>query len=84
MTRGKGKDTLKLIAASKEILEEIHPASVRAACYRLFVRKLIKSMMRNDTDRVGCQLVYAREEGIVPWGWVVDETRSVEPLDTTF
>ncbi len=73
--RGKGKDTLDLIAAIKEILEEIHPASVRAVCYRLFVQQLIKSMSKGDVDRIGSQLVYAREEGIVPWEWVVDETR---------
>jgi hypothetical protein len=79
--RGKGKDTLALIAAIKEILEEIQPASVRAACYRLFVRQLIRSMSKNDVDRVGTQLVYAREEGIVPWPWVVDETRSVERVE---
>jgi hypothetical protein len=79
--RGKGKDTLALIAAIKEILEEIQPASVRAVCYRLFVRQLIKSMAKNEVDRVGDQLVYAREEGIVPWAWVVDETRSVERVE---
>jgi hypothetical protein len=79
--RGKGKEMLALISAIKEILEEIQPASVRAVCYRLFVRQLIKSMAKNDVDRVGAQLVYAREEDIVPWEWVVDETRSVERVE---
>ena len=79
--RGKGKEMLALISAIKEILEEIQPASVRAVCYRLFVRQLIRSMSKNDVDRVGCQLVYAREEGIIPWEWVVDETRSVERVE---
>lgn len=68
--RGKGKETLALVDAIKKILEEIQPASVRAACYRLFVRKLIDDMSKGSVDKVGKQLVYAREEGIVPWEWV--------------
>jgi hypothetical protein len=79
--RGKGKEMLALISAIKEILEGIQPASVRAVCYRLFVRQLIKCMSKADVDRVGKQLVYAREEGIVPWEWVVDETTSVERVE---
>jgi hypothetical protein len=74
--RGKGKATLDLIAEIKRVLEQIQPASVRAVCYRLFVQKLISDMSK--VGRVGGQLVYAREQGIVPWPWVVDETRSVE------
>jgi hypothetical protein len=81
MTRGKGKETLALIDAMKEILEQIQPASVRAVCYRLFVRKLITGMAKNETNKVGNHLVYAREEDIVPWEHVVDETRSVERVE---
>jgi hypothetical protein len=53
MSRGLGKKTLELIKASIEILAEIEPASVRAVCYQLFVRKLLTSMSRNETNRVG-------------------------------
>jgi hypothetical protein len=76
--RGKGRDTLALIDAAVDILKKIHPASVRAACYRLFVQKLIADMSKCSTNKVGKQLVYAREEGIVPWEWIVDETREIE------
>lgn len=75
---GKGQETLALIDASKEILEEIQPASVRAVCYRLFTRRLIPDMSKNSTGKVSVQLVYAREEGIIPWEHVVDENRKVE------
>jgi hypothetical protein len=78
--RGKGKASLDLIEAAKEVLTEIQPASVRAVCYRLFVRKLIKDMSKGSVDRVGVQLVYAREKGIIPWEWIVDETRGLESI----
>jgi len=76
--RGKGTKSLALIDAIAEILKEIQPASVRAVCYRLFVRKLIPDMSKRSTNKVGNQLVYARKKGIVPWKYVVDEARSVE------
>ena len=76
--RGKAAKTLALIEASKAILQEIQPASVRAVCYRLFVQKLIKDMSKNETNKLGRQLVHAREEKTIPWEWIVDEARSVE------
>jgi hypothetical protein len=79
--RGKGQKSLDLIAAAKEILDEIQPATVRAVCYRLFVRGLIPNMSKGSTASVGEQLVYAREEAIIPWSHIVDETRSVERIE---
>ena len=76
--RGKSKASLELIDACIKILSEIQPASVRAVCYQLFIRKLIDSMHVNNTNRVGRQLVYAREQCIIDWEWIVDETREVE------
>src|SRR5439155_7943632 len=32
--------------------------------------------------RVSTQLVYAREQGLIPWEWVVDETREAERAPT--
>jgi hypothetical protein len=78
MPRGKTAKSLALIDACYDILEEIHPATVRAVCYQLFIRKLIESMEKRCTNRVSDQLVYARKQGIVPWEWIVDETREVE------
>jgi hypothetical protein len=80
--RGKAQKSLDLIDAAHRILEEIHPASVRAVCYRLFVNGLIPSMSKANTAKVSTQLVWAREQGILPWEWVVDETREAERITT--
>jgi hypothetical protein len=78
--RGKAKATLELIDACHEILAEIQPASVRAVCYRLFTMGLISDMSKGSTNKVSTQLVYAREQGVIPWTWVVDETREAERI----
>jgi hypothetical protein len=78
MSRGKSCLSLQLIEASIEILREIQPATVRAVCYRLFTMGLIDAMTKNNTNKVGRQLVDARETGQISWAWIVDETRSVE------
>ncbi|MGH8659726.1 MAG: hypothetical protein ACREV4_14950 [Gammaproteobacteria bacterium] len=76
--RGKSTKSLHLIHAARDILEEIQPASVRAVCYQLFTLGVIPDMSKGSTSRVSVQLVYAREQGIIPWSWIVDETRSAE------
>lgn len=81
MPRGKTLEVLSLIDACVHILEEIHPASVRAVCYQLFVQELLESMSKNCTNRISRHLVYAREHEIVPWDWIVDETREVERVN---
>lgn len=81
-TRGKSRAMLDLIEASHKILAEIQPATVRAVCYRLFTLGLIPDMSKASTNKVSRQLVYAREQGIVPWEWVVDETREAERVST--
>lgn len=78
MGRGKSLKSVELIATAFNILEVIHPASVRAVCYQLFIRKLLTSMSKNETNRVSTQLRDARERGVIPWAWIVDETREVE------
>ena len=78
MGRGKSKKTIALISASSRILVEIQPASVRAVCYQLFTLNLIASMSKNETNRVSTQLTWARKNGIIPWEWIVDETRAPE------
>ena len=80
--RGKSKASMQLIDASIRILREIQPASVRAVCYRLFTEKLIPDMSKRSTGSVGKQLVYAREHGLLPWEWIVDETRAAERISS--
>jgi len=80
--RGKSPQTLAMVDAISRILEEIQPCSVRAVCYQLFVRKLISGMTKNNTNSVGGKLVWARENGVIPWAWIVDETREAETIST--
>lgn len=76
--RGKSRRSLELIEAAIAILKEIQPATVRAICYCLFVNGIIGSMERKNTSRVSVQLTWAREQGLIPWGAIVDETREAE------
>jgi hypothetical protein len=78
MSRGLGKRSLDIIAASYEILSEINPATVRAVCYKLFVRRLIDSMAKTETNKVSRLLRIARERSEIPWEWIVDETCEAE------
>jgi len=78
--RGKSQKSLAMVDVAREILEEIQPATVRAVCYRLFVLKLIKSMAKSETSKVSKQLTWAREQGRIPWEWIVDETRAPERI----
>lgn len=82
MSRGKGKKTIDLIDAAETILAEIQPASVRAVCYRLFVAGLILNMGKSETNRVSRALTAAREDGTIPWSWILDESREAEATQT--
>jgi hypothetical protein len=82
MGRGKAVKTLNLIEQSRAILAEVQPATVRAVAYRLFTRGAIASMSRNEVAKVSRILTIAREEGDIPWEWIVDETREREATPT--
>jgi hypothetical protein len=76
--RGMAQKSLDLIDACASILAEIQPTTVRSVCYQLFTRGLIESMSRNETAKVSRLLVIGRENGSIPWNWIVDETREAE------
>ena len=78
--RGKAQGSLALVDAAYGILAEIQPASVRAVCYRLFAAGVIPSMAKASTARVSRQLTWAREQSVIPWEWIVDETRAAERI----
>ena len=80
MGRGRSPKSLELVEQAREILEEIQPASVRAVCYQLFVRGVIEGMDKKSTNRVGALLTRAREEGEIPWAWIVQEGRPIESV----
>jgi hypothetical protein len=62
--------------------EATQPITGRSIGYKLFTAGLIPSMARSDMKRVYRLLKEAREQCIIPWGWIVDETRSLERVST--
>ena len=80
--RGMAQSSLDLIKAMRVITEAAQPITGRGVGYKLFVQKLIRSVERNDMRAVYRLLLKAREQGIVPWEWIVDENRSLERTPT--
>jgi hypothetical protein len=58
--------------------EAAQPITGRGIGYKLFTAGLIPSMARAEMQRVYRLLREAREQGMIPWSWIVDETRSLE------
>jgi hypothetical protein len=80
--RGKAQKSLDLIQAMYAKAEAAWPITGRGIGYKLFVADLIASMSRNDMQKVYRLLKEAREQGLIPWEWIVDETRSIERVAT--
>src|SRR5262245_26376500 len=51
-------------------------------CFKFFPSGLIPSMDRAQMQRVYRLLKEAREQGHIPWAWIVDETRELERVST--
>jgi hypothetical protein len=80
--RGMAQQSLELIERMHAIVEDIQPVTGRGVGYQLFVAHLIASMATKDMARVYRLLKVAREQGIIPWEWIVDETRELERVST--
>jgi hypothetical protein len=76
--RGRAKASLTLIERMYAIVEAAQPITGRGVGYKLFVAGLIPDMSRKSMAKVYRLLKEAREEGIIPWEWIVDETRGLE------
>jgi hypothetical protein len=76
--RGKSQKSLGLIEAMFGIAKAAQPITGRGVGYKLFTRGLIPSMGRADMKRVYRNLKDAREDGTIPWSWIVDENRDLE------
>jgi hypothetical protein len=74
--------SIALIQAMHTIAEQTQPITGRGVGYKLFTQKLIPSMSRRDMRVVYRLLLLARERGIIPWNWIVDETRGIERVAT--
>jgi hypothetical protein len=80
--RGMGQRSLDLIEAMCPIIEAAQPITGRGVGYKLFAAGLIDSMSRPEMARVYRLLKQARENEIIPWDWIVDETRAIERVST--
>jgi hypothetical protein len=80
--RGMARASLDLIDAMFAIAQAAHPITGRGVGYKLFTRGLIASVARSEMQRVYRLLKEARERGIIPWDWIVDETRAIERVST--
>ena len=76
--RGLSQASLRIVDVARQILAQMHPANVRGVCYQLFARGVISGMTVKNTQNVSRLLVQARERDMIPWEWIVDETRQKE------
>jgi hypothetical protein len=80
--RGRAQKSLDLIDAMCAAAEAAQPITGRGIGYKMFTAGLIPSMARSEMQRVYRLLREAREDGTIPWEWIVDETRSLERCST--
>ena len=80
--RGMARASLDLIEAMAAIAEAAQPITGRGVGYKLFTAGLINSMATSEMARVYRLLKEARERDLIPWGWIVDETRALERVST--
>jgi hypothetical protein len=80
--RGRAQRSIDLIRAMYDIAQKAEPITGRGVGYKLFTLGLIPSMGRADMQRVYRLLKEGREEGIIPWHWITDETRELERVAT--
>jgi hypothetical protein len=80
--RGMAKASTDLIDAMHAAAESAQPITGRGVGYKLFTRGFISSMERKEMQRVYRLLRQAREGDIIPWEWIVDETRDLEKVQT--
>ena len=76
--RGRARKSLELIEAMYRAAEAAQPITGRGIGYKLFTACLTPSMKKGPMQCVYRLLKEAREEGTIPWEWIVDETRELE------
>jgi hypothetical protein len=82
--RGMAQRSLDLIEAMYAKAEAAQPITGRGVGYKLFTANppLIPSMATPEMQRVYRLLKVAREQGYIPWEWIVEETRALERTST--
>ena len=81
-SRGKARRSLDLIEAMHAAAKAAQPITGRGIGYKLFTAGLITSMARSEMQRVYRLLKEAREQGDIPWEWIVDEARRPQSITT--
>jgi hypothetical protein len=81
-TSSKKGRSLELIEELRTTVAGIQPVTGRGVGYKLFTVGLIPSMARKEMQRVYRLLKEARERELIPWDWIVDETRAVDRTST--
>jgi hypothetical protein len=80
--RGMARRSLDLIGAMYAAAARANTITGRGIGYKLFVAKLIESMATGEMQKVYQLMKEARERGIIPWHWIVDETRAIQRVST--
>jgi hypothetical protein len=70
-----------MIEAMRRLAEPAQPITGRGVGYKLFTAGLIPSMATKEMQKVYRLLRIAREQGDIPWEWIVDETRELERVN---
>lgn len=76
--RGMARKSLAMIGKMYAIAEASQPITGRGVGYKLFAAGMIPSMAKSQMQRVYRLLKVAREREMIPWEWIVDETRELE------
>ena len=71
---GLHKKTTAIIEKALEILAEHNPMTLRQVYYQLVARQIIENS-KGSYGSLGNALVTARQEGLIPWGWIDDRLR---------
>jgi hypothetical protein len=78
MGRAEHAETTALIQAARDILAVEQPTTVRRVVYELFNRKHLTTTDKSAENKVSRILTIARNDGRIPWAWIVDEHRRHE------
>ena len=80
--RGMAQRSLDLIEAMREIAEPRSRSPAAASATSCSRASSSHRWRDSEMQRVYRLLKEARERGIIPWEWIVDETRSIERVST--
>jgi hypothetical protein len=80
MAQGIWQKTRKLIEQVRAILQTQFPMTVRQCFYRLVSQRVLRNN-RKDYQKLSRVLTLAREQGEIPFEWLVDRSRPIYATD---